>query len=70
MLGYSLPQVAKALVASAATAVGALGASMADGDLTGPEAIVSLGAGLVALAAVFKTENAPVEVPVDPQDVD
>ncbi len=67
---YTLPQVAKAAVAAGATALGALGASMADGDLTGPEAIVSLGAGLVAFAAVFKTPNAPVEAPVDPADVD
>jgi hypothetical protein len=55
---YTLPQVRKAAVGAAITAVAALGAAMLDGGLTQVEALGSLGMGLVAFGAVFKVKNA------------
>ena len=50
--------IRKALTAAGFAAAAALGAAMLDGDLTGPEAIVSAGMGLIAGAAVYKVPNA------------
>lgn len=52
-------QYAKALAAGAVGLLGTLGASMADGDVTAAELIVSVGAALVAVATVFQVPNAP-----------
>lgn len=49
----------KALVGGLATIAGAVGTAMADGDLTVPELIVSIGAGLVVGSAVWRVPNAP-----------
>lgn len=51
------PTVRKASSALAAGFLGSLGACLADGNLTGGEFLVSLGAGCVASAAVWKTDN-------------
>lgn len=54
-----LGTIRKSLTAAAGvgvtTLVGTLGASMADGNLTAPEFLVSLGAALAAAAAVGRT---------------
>lgn len=50
---------ARKAVTAAVVALGAaLGAAMLDGDLTGAEAIVSTGMGLLAGAAVYQVPNA------------
>lgn len=49
--------IRKAVVAAGFAAAAALGASMLDGDLTGAEAIVSAGMGLVAGAATWRVPN-------------
>ena len=49
--------VRKASAALGVTLIGALGASLSDGSLTGQEVGVSVGAALVAAAAVWKTQN-------------
>lgn len=51
--------IRKALLAAAFAAAAALGAAMLDGNLTGPELIVSAGMGLVAGAATWRVPNAP-----------
>jgi hypothetical protein len=56
-------QYAKALAAGAVGLLGTLGASMADGDVTAAELIVSVGAALVAVATVFQVPNAPLATP-------
>jgi hypothetical protein len=53
-----LAPVRKAVLAYALPLLGAAGALMADGDFTGPEAIMSLGVGLVTGTAVYKVPNA------------
>lgn len=50
--------IRKALLAYVLPFVGALGASMSDGDVTGPEVIVSIGVGLVTGTAVYSVPNA------------
>lgn len=52
-----IPTIRKALGAAGFAAAAALGAAMLDGDLTGAEAIVSAGMGLVAGAAVYRIPN-------------
>jgi len=49
----------KALTAGGVAFLGGVGAACAYGVLTGNEVVVSFGAGLVTLAAVFKVSNAP-----------
>ncbi len=61
-------QYAKALTAGAVAFLAGLGAAMADGDLTGAEGVIALGAGLAGLAAVFQVPNAPVEGVVIEED--
>lgn len=51
------PTVRKATAAFTATLLGALGTSLIDGIITGPEVGMSFGAALVATAAVWKTTN-------------
>lgn len=51
----SLSTIRKALAAAAFAFVGALGATMLDGTLTGTELIASAGAGLVAGGGVYLT---------------
>lgn len=53
-----LKTIRKALLAAGFASTAALGAAMLDGNLTGPEAIVSAGMGLVAGAAVYRVPNA------------
>lgn len=50
--------IRKAILAYVLPFIGALGASMSDGDVTGPEVIVSLGVGLVTGTAVYRVPNA------------
>lgn len=52
--------VRKATTALGVTFIGGLGTSMADGDLTWTEVIVTVGATLVATAAVWKADNREV----------
>lgn len=50
----------KAITGALATAAAAIGTSMSDGNLTGPELVAGLGLGLVAGAAVYLSpKNAP-----------
>jgi hypothetical protein len=49
--------VRKATTALGITLVGGIGTSMADGNLTWGEVIVTVGASLVATAAVWKADN-------------
>lgn len=49
----------KALVASAVAFVGSVGVALSDGRLTSPEAMVSLGAALIAFAGTYKATNTP-----------
>jgi hypothetical protein len=51
----------KAYTAAAVAFVGGLGLALADGNLTGPEALVATGLGLVAGAAVYRVPNATPE---------
>lgn len=51
------PKVRKATTALGVTALGGIGASMADGNLTIPEVVIALGAALVAAAAVWRVPN-------------
>ncbi len=61
-----LSTIRKALAAAAFASVAGLGAALADGDLTGPEALIALGLGLTAGAAVYQIPNAvPIEPPLD-----
>lgn len=50
--------VRKALAAGAGATAAALGTAMLDGDLTGAEGYIALGAGLLALAATYRVPNA------------
>lgn len=52
-----LATIRKAITAAAFAAAAAFGAAMLDGDLTGAEAIVSAGMGLLAGAAVYRVPN-------------
>jgi len=56
-----IPTIRKALTAAGFTAAGSIGGYMADGDLTRPEVMMSLGAGLLAGAATYLVPNAPTE---------
>jgi hypothetical protein len=49
--------VRKATTALGVTLVGGIGTSLADGNLTGAEICVTIGAALVATAAVWKADN-------------
>lgn len=49
--------VRKATTALGITLVGGIGTSLSDGDLTWPDVAVTLGAALVATAAVWKADN-------------
>ena len=57
--------VRKAVAAGIFTALGTLGALMADGGLTWGEAIIAAGSGLAAAAATYVIPNKP---PAGPQD--
>jgi hypothetical protein len=48
----------KAYIAAAATAAGVLGTNLLDGAITLNEVLASVGAGLLAGAAVYKVKNA------------
>lgn len=48
----------KAFTAGILGFVGGVGASMADGNITGPELIVAAGTGLVAGVATYQIPNA------------
>lgn len=52
-----MSQFAKAYTALGATLAAALGTAMLDGNLTNGELLASLGAALVAGAAVYKVRN-------------
>lgn len=51
--------VRKATAALGVTLLGGIGTSLIDGSLTAPEVGMTLGAALVACAAVWKTSNEP-----------
>jgi hypothetical protein len=51
--------VRKAALAAGFAAVTALGMAMSDGDLTGKESVIAIGAGLLAGGAVYRVPNAP-----------
>lgn len=53
--------IRKALLAAGFTAVGVAGGLMADGDFTVAEAVMSVGAGLVAGYGTYKVPNADEE---------
>lgn len=53
-----LAPIRKAVLAFVLPFIGSLGATMSDGNLTGPEVIVSLGVGLVTGCTVYKVPNA------------
>lgn len=53
-----LKTVKKAVAAFFAAGLGSLGTAVLDGSLTSPEALVAMGVGLVAAAAVYKLKNA------------
>lgn len=52
-------KIRKALLASAGAAASALGAFMLDGDLSGSEAVMAAGAGLVFGFATWAVPNRP-----------
>lgn len=52
---------AKACLGSAISFVGALATAATDGSLTLPEWLVAAGAGLTALAVVYRVPNADVD---------
>jgi hypothetical protein len=52
-----IPKIRKAIAGAVATALGALGTALLDGDLTQAETLASLGAGLVAGYAVWQIKN-------------
>ena len=60
---YTVPQVAKAVVAFVIAALTALGTMLADGSIELVEVSGFIGA-LVAAFGVFEVRNAPVEKPV------
>lgn len=49
----TLRAVSKAIAGFIAASVSALGTAMSDGDVTRPEVIASIGAGLVGFAVVY-----------------
>lgn len=52
------PSIRKALTGFVGAVGAGLGTAMADGDLTRPECIVALGAGILAGTAVYRIPNA------------